>query len=109
MKNRRIALVAVIGLVVALTTSSPAVACWICKYSPNGWGFCRTGYLRGHGDCEEYVKDPFHGTTDCFIVDWGTCGQGYGGGNCAEGTQCEPYEQASMPCAWTDTDAIALV
>lgn len=98
------------SLVVILVAGFPmsAFACWLCKYSPNYWGFCRSGFSRGHGDCTEFVEDPWSGRTDCRIMDWGTCGAGLGdGGECIE--DCEEYQWASLPCSWTDRAAMTLV
>jgi hypothetical protein len=95
---RSIILFLAVILVAESINPAAAFACWVCKRSPTGWGFCRAGYLRGHSDCAEKVVDPFNGTTDCEIVSWGTCGTS------AEGD--EPgeilYPVSDSPCRWAD-------
>src|SRR5688500_11446861 len=93
--------VVMLALVIASSVPSNAFACWICKKSPNYWGFCRSGYLRGHGDCRDYVADPWTGRTNCEIKDWGTCGIGM-----TEGDLVEEREAANRPCVWTDREAL---
>jgi hypothetical protein len=68
----------------SLLFAGTAVPCEMCKYSPNGWGFCRPADL-GSGDgsetCTQVVVDTFNGTTDC--VEKGECHgalEGVGGG-----------------------------
>lgn len=90
--------------------SSIAVACWYCDRSPHNWGFCKTGAMRGHGDCQTVVIDTFNGTTDCKIEEWGSCGAGLGDGSgCGVEGTCDPYYLASAPCTWTDRDVASLV
>ena len=103
---RRLLLLAVM-LLLTSSFSSPAEACWLCQFSPNHWGFCRTGYLRGHSGCTDYVADPWSGRTSCKIDDleWGACGAGIG--DCLG---CEPTVIISnMPCSWTDRTASSLL
>ncbi len=104
----------VAALVIASSIPTEAFACWVCKYSPNYWGFCRGGYSRGHGDCIDIVEDAWSGRTDCQINQWGTCGRNIG--ECAPDDEgccpgCEVYEAASanQPCTWTDRSASTLV
>jgi hypothetical protein len=113
MKNLRWVVLAVIATVIVNGSSSDALACWLCKQSPNAWGFCRTGYDRGHGDCAEVVIDPFSGRTGCDINAWGSCGAGLGDGG---GGECEdvcgpeyPQYYAALPATWTDRPAVNLV
>lgn len=108
MRTRLLALMA--GLLIATSIPTDAFACWICKKSPNYYGFCRGGYSRGHGDCTEYVADPWTGRTDCLINDWATCGSGLADGCPGGCCDCEPVEPASnRPCSWTDREARLLV
>ena len=112
-KRRSPVFAMLIGLLIALSVPTEAFACWICKKSPNYWGFCRSGYSRGHGDCTEYVADPWTGRTDCQISEWGTCGPLLGDGTCdpdEEGCEIQPeHRAANRPCSWTDLSATALV
>jgi len=65
MRRRLVVAAIVLHLVVGLV----AMACPQCRYSPNGWGFCRYLAYAGPYDCVEYVVDPWSGRTDCY-----TCG-----------------------------------
>lgn len=109
MKRFRLVLVALMALLVFESSSSVAVACWLCKYSPNGWGFCDTGAMRGHGDCTDKVVDSFSGRRGCEIIQWATCGRGLAEGGCpADEPDCFINYQASLPCTWTEMPAAAL-
>ena len=103
----------ILGLILMFTGASTAFGCWVCRTSPNGWGFCRTGYNWGHTGCEEQVADWWTGRTKCVIQasEWGQCGVGTGdGGEPCLGSDCPGLEYASQrPCAWTDRAALSLV
>lgn len=101
----------ILGLILMFTGAPTSFGCWLCKRSPNGWGFCRTGYNWGHSDCSEYVADPWSGRTDCEISsqDWGNCGYGIGEEPCT-GSGCPGLEYASQrPCVWTDRPTLSLI
>lgn len=103
--------VLILALIIAVSVPIEAFACWICKKSPNYWGFCRSGYTRGHGDCEDYVADPWTGRTDCRISDWGTCGRNIACDIGDEDCEIQPEERMAVnqPCTWTDRAVNALV
>lgn len=99
-------------LVVALCLVLPSglFACYVCKYSPNYWGFCHAGATRGYGDCAGYVADPWTGRTDCS-VGAPNC---YNGGTILSEEDDVPYGPdyryaEKSPCSWTDTETILLV
>jgi len=50
--------------VVALATP-PVFACPDCRYSPDGWGFCRYYQIVGFNSCQDIVIDSFSGKTGC--------------------------------------------
>lgn len=56
---------AAVAVLVVTLLPSPVSACLNCKYSPNGWGFCRGNYMTGATTCNEVVIDDFNGTTGC--------------------------------------------
>ena len=58
-------------VIAAILPVADAYACLICKKSPNGWGFCRYYSYAGGDWCEDYVADPFNGTTWCTL--YGYC------------------------------------
>lgn len=109
-------LVALSILVLTLSVVDDGLACYRCKYSPSYFGFCRPGYDRGHGQCSEYVSDPWTGRTGCDIpVAW----------NCYQGGTIITEDAGSPPgiddeedpvlmgergpCAWSDVASIRLV
>jgi hypothetical protein len=97
-------LVLVVVLSILNSFSSPAFACWICKKSPNGWGFCRDGYASGYTSCKDVVVDEFSGRTGCEFDERTICGISDG---CPG---CEPTVViSSLPCSWTDRAASALL
>ena len=57
------ALVVIFSL--AVLAVSPAFACENCRYSPDGWGFCRYYQIVGFDSCTDIVIDPFSGKTGC--------------------------------------------
>lgn len=102
----------ILGVILTFTAGSSAFGCWVCRTSPNGWGFCRSGYNWGHTDCREEVRDAWTGQTKCVIYswEWGQCGVGIGDGEPCLGSDCPGLEYASQrPCAWTDRPALSLV
>ena len=107
-RGSRLILILVIAALVMTSVPTEAFACWYCKKSPNGWGFCRSGYMAGWGDCYEYVADAWSGRTDCNY--WGECGRGVV--ECGpENNYCVEEQDwaASTPCHWTDRDPSELV
>lgn len=110
LRSRRLALVLALSALIA-SAAFDSFACYLCKYSPHGWGFCRAGYNRGHSDCREIVVDSFNGRTGCDIINWGDC---YNGGSTTEEdgdpyTPPPPSYAENNPCWWTDTEAIRQV
>jgi hypothetical protein len=92
----------------AALVSQPVLACTICKYSPNGFGFCRETSYYGYDmwDCSANVVDPVSGRTDC---DFGQAAFG----ECDWRGQDWPYPPGGAPtgggggggggdCWWTD-------
>ena len=93
---RRITRVGILLLVLCTLTAAPALACWICQYSPDGkFGFCKPGFNRGWNDCTQKVVDTFNGCTGCDLVGnqcpYDIAGGGGGGGG---------YDD----CWWTDIE-----
>lgn len=80
--------------VVVVAVPTIADACPYCKYSDNGFGFCRYGAYSGYRNCTDRVADTWSGRTDCEVSgyctwrgdnddgDGGSCGYTDIYGNC---------------------------
>lgn len=74
------------SLTVATIVPHVVLACDVCRYSPDHWGFCRSlppGNF-GWNFCREFIIDTFTGKTDCVLAD-DSCGLrtvGDSGGEC---------------------------
>lgn len=72
--RKRILFVSAMVLTLSMALITPDVsACWYCRQSPNGWGFCRGGIDRGYEYCYEIVVDEFSGKTGC-VTEGTNCG-----------------------------------
>jgi hypothetical protein len=107
MRKPAVVLVLVLALIASLPTAG--LGCYLCKTSPDGWGFCRAGFWKGYGNCSPKVVDQFSGRTSCDT--WEVC---YNGGTTADGSDGDYWDDPSSyaergPCSWTDTASIRLV
>lgn len=91
-KLRRVFALAILVLIVA---TAPAIACPMCKYSPNGWGFCRYGAVAGWIICTETPPDGFSGRTGCY----------------SSGAECHWFADGGDPgdCGYTDINGNCLI
>lgn len=66
-KLRRL-FVTLVFFVVAVAVPTVVDACPYCRYSSNGWGFCRYGAFSGYRNCTDgHVVDAWTGRTDCEV------------------------------------------
>ena len=80
--------------VLSLAFSTEAVACLTCAYSPNRFGFCKGGAMRGYAWCEQCVADSWTGRTDCYRG--GICDAG--GGYCDYYVYNQDYSDTPVEC-----------